>query len=219
MADIWKVAAALEQLRAQLDEHAPDRSRASDGAIGDQDHRNRSSDHNPWWQLNGQRYVTARDFTHDPVGGLNCHELAAALRQGRDQRVKYLIWNERIMSGGEGRAPWAWRPYDGSNPHTRHLHLSVVADARSLSRIPWLLPGLTTPPQRGVVLRSGARGPAVLDLQRVLNAWYPRDVALVLDGVFGQDTEAAVRLAQQRAGLVVDGRVGDRTRALLHLDP
>jgi hypothetical protein len=215
MAD-WKVADSLEQLRLQLNEHAPDRSKASDGGIGDEDHRSRSSDHNPWWSLNGQHYVTARDFTHDPDGGLDCRELAAALVQGRDRRVKYVIWDERIMSGGEGRDPWEWRDYDGPNPHTRHLHLSVVPDARALSRIPWLLPGLTTS-TGAAVLRRGSRGPAVAELQRVLNAWYPLAPRLVTDGVFGAATEAAVRLCQSRAGLVADGVVGPRTRAVLSL--
>jgi hypothetical protein len=215
----WKVAPALEQLRAQLDEHAPDRSRASDGAIGDATHASRASDHNPWWQLAGQRWVTARDFTHD-LEHLDCHELAAALIRGRDQRVKYIIWAERIMSGGDGRNPWRWRDYDGPNPHTKHLHLSVVPDARALSSIPWLLPGLSSAPSRIVgVLRLGSTGPYVGQLQRVLNAWYPRDVQLVVDDVFGPATERAVKLAQARAGLLVDGRVGERTRALLNLDP
>lgn len=215
MAD-WKVAPSLEQLRAQLDEHAPNRSRASDGSIGDAAHRSRDSDHNPWWSLAGQHYVTARDFTHDPDGGLDCHQLAAALVRGRDQRIKYIIWDKRIMSGGQGRVPWTWRGYAGSNPHTRHLHLSVVADARSLSRIPWLLPGLTAPT---AILRLGSRGPAVAELQRVLNAWYPRDIVppLTVDGVYGPATAAAVRLCQQRSGLPVDGVVGSRTRAVLHL--
>lgn len=214
MAVDWKVAGSLEQLRGQLDEHAPDRSKASDGGIGDEDHANRSSDHNPWWRLNGQHWVTARDFTHDPDGGLDCRELAAALVRGRDQRVKYVIWNARIMSGSEGRDPWEWRDYDGPNEHRHHLHLSVVPDARALSRIPWLLPGLTS---AVATLRRGSHGPGVVELQRVLNAWYPREVHLAVDGVFGPATEAAVRLCQARAGLAVDGVAGARTRAVLHL--
>jgi Putative peptidoglycan binding domain len=212
MAD-WKVAPSLDQLRGQLDAHAPDRSTASDGAIGDAEHATRDSDHNPWWHLAGQAYVTARDFTHDPAGGLDCNQLAAALVRGCDQRVKYLIWDRRICSGGEGRDPWRWRDYSGPNPHEHHLHLSVVPDARSLSRIPWLLPGLT---EVVAVLRRGSRGPAVAELQRVLASWYP-DLRLLPDGVFGPATDAAVRVLQQRAGLVADGVVGSLTRAALNL--
>lgn len=210
----WKVAGALEQLRAQLDEHAPERDRGSDGAIGDAQHATRASDHNPWFQLAGQAYVTARDFTDDPSGGLDCRDLAVALTRGRDQRVKYIIWDGQICSGGEARAPWEWRNYRGPNPHTHHLHLSVVPDLRSLARIPWLLPGLTSAES---ALRRGSSGPEVAELQRVLNAWYPREIRLQVDGAFGVVTEAAVQFVQRRSGLVPDGVVGARTLALLHL--
>ncbi len=141
MAD-WLVAGSLDHLLAQLNALAPRRNRLSDGGIGDPSHQTRDSDHNAWWILNGQRYVTARDFTHDPAGGLDCELLAESLRRGRDQRVKYVIRNRRIMAGAAGPEPWTWRPYGGSNPHTTHLHLSVVADARALLRIDWALPTL-----------------------------------------------------------------------------
>jgi hypothetical protein len=213
----WEVAGALEQLRAQLDELAPERSTASDGAIGDEDHRNRKSDHNPWLHLAGQHWVTARDFTHDPDGGLDCHELADALEDSRDPRIKYVIWSGEIMSGAQGRDPWEWREYTGgANEHRHHLHLSVVADARALSRIPWRLPGLTTV-TGSPVLRRGSRGPLVAELQRVLNAWYPLELHLAEDEVFGPSTEKAVKLLQERAGLLADGVVGTRTRAVLNL--
>jgi hypothetical protein len=143
MAD-WKVAGSLDELLSQLNALAPGRSKASDGSIGDAAHATRDSDHNPWVVIAGQAYVTARDFTHDPAGGLDCGRLADHLQHGHDQRVKYVIWNRRIMAGTGGPQPWTWRPYSGANPHTRHLHLSVVADARALVRIPWQL---ATPPK------------------------------------------------------------------------
>lgn len=209
----WKVAGSLEQLRMQLDEYAPGRSKASDGSIGDANHATRDSDHNPWWKLAGQAYVTARDFTDDVAGGLDCDALADALVRGADQRLKYIIWDRQICSGSEGPAPWEWRAYAGANPHTKHLHLSVVADLRALTRIPWLLPGLSSPV---ATLRRGSRGAPVAELQRVLNAWYP-STRLVVDGIFGQATETAVRRLQGAASLVVDGVVGPRTRAVLNL--
>jgi hypothetical protein len=215
----WKVATSLDVLRSQIDELAPHRSRAGDGAIGDAAHQTRDSDHNPWFVMQGINWVTARDFTHDPAGGLDCDALADALADGRDQRVKYVIWDSHIMSGGEGRDPWQWRPYDGPNPHTKHLHLSVVADLRGLTRIPWLLPGLTGAPARASsprLLRRGCTGADVAEVQRVLAGWYPR-LQLAVDGVFGPATEEAVKICQTRAGLAVDGIVGPRTRAVLHL--
>ncbi|MBY0294758.1 MAG: hypothetical protein K2X71_01790 [Methylobacterium sp.] len=39
--------------------------------------------------------------------------------------MKYVISNRRIASA---KADWAWRPYDGSNPHTKHCHVSVKAE-------------------------------------------------------------------------------------------
>jgi hypothetical protein len=135
----WLIAPSLEQLRAQLNALAPKRSTASDGGIGDAAHATRASDHNPWWVVGDQPYVTARDFTHDPAGGLDCRWLAERLEASRDQRIKYVIWNRQIMAGAAGPSPWVWRPYAGSNPHNKHLHLSVVPDARSLTRVPWYL--------------------------------------------------------------------------------
>jgi len=38
--------------------------------------------------------------------------------------VKYIIWNRQICSS-EVR-PWTWRKYPGGNPHTKHIHISVL---------------------------------------------------------------------------------------------
>jgi peptidoglycan hydrolase-like protein with peptidoglycan-binding domain len=194
----WAVAASLDVLRAQLDARAPSRSRTSDGSIGDDAHAGRASDHNPWLHVNGQRLVTARDFTHDPAGGLDCHHLAAALVASRDERVKYLIWDRRILSGQGGPDRWTWRDYHGRNPHTRHLHLSVVADARCQDprrwQLAWTLAGARP------LLRRGDEGAAVTDLQRLLG--------ITADGDFGPATDRAVRAFQKAHGLDVDGVVG-----------
>lgn len=149
MAVSWRVADSLDVLREQLNAHAPRRSRASDGALGDTAHANRASDHNPWLVIDGRHYVSARDFTHDPGGGLDCARLAAVLARARDGRVKYLIWDRQIMAGAGGPQPWTWRRYSGPNPHHRHLHLSVVADRHCLNRAPWALLGLVGPAPAG----------------------------------------------------------------------
>jgi len=59
------------------------------------------------------------------------------------------------------------------------------------------------------LLRWGARGPAVATLQSRLNAagFNPGPI----DGVFGPQTQAAVRAFQASRGLVADGIVGPRT--------
>jgi hypothetical protein len=127
MAAPWRVASSLNVLLGQLNVLAPRRSKASDGSIGDADHASRDSDHNPWY---GPGIVTARDFTHDPAGGLDCQWLANVLVANRDPRIKYIIWNRRIWQG-------SWRAYSGTNPHTKHLHLSVVASPANDSTSPW----------------------------------------------------------------------------------
>ncbi len=138
----WRVALGLETLRKQLNAKFPNRSKLSDGGIGDPSHQSRSSDHNPWVREGSMGVVTARDFTHDKANGCDCEKLAESLRAARDSRVKYIIWNRRICSSfpKNGKPAWAWRAYAGSNGHTHHLHLSVKP-AKSLydSETSWSL--------------------------------------------------------------------------------
>lgn len=61
-------------------------------------------------------------------------------------------------------------------------------------------------------LRHGDRGQEVLVLQRALNA---RGATLFIDGDFGDATETAVRNYQESIGLVVDGVAGEKTLAAL----
>ena len=59
----------------------------------------------------------------------------------------------------------------------------------------------------GELLRIGARGPAVVEVQRMLG--------IAADGVFGRKTRLAVRSFQAAHGLEVDGVVGPITRGAL----
>ncbi len=140
----WRVAASLLTLREQLDSIAPGRNLDYDGTIGDEAHASRDSDHNPWVRDAGMGVVTAMDVTHDPAAGCDAGMLAEAIRRSRDARVKYIIWNERIANSSEigGADAWEWRPYSGSNPHDRHVHISVQPyRAQYDSTKPWLLLG------------------------------------------------------------------------------
>ncbi len=124
----WRVAKSLLALRKQVNAKYPKRSKASDGSIGDAAHATRNSDHNPWVKDGATGVVTAVDITHDPASGCDAGALAEAIRASRDKRVKYLIWNRRIVSSyKEGNvAAWTWRPYGGTNPHSKHVHISVL---------------------------------------------------------------------------------------------
>lgn len=116
----WRLARSLERLRDQINAKAPNRSKASDGTIGDAAHQaeGTGSDHNP----NAAGVVCAMDITHDPGGGLDAGQLAQSLVDSRDARIKYIIFNGRTV---DVRWGWYWQAYNGSNPHTKHVHVSV----------------------------------------------------------------------------------------------
>lgn len=132
-----RVAKSLLTLRDQVNAAAPSRDRSSDGTIGDESHRNRKSDHNP----NADGVVTAMDITHDPSHGMDAGHLAEALRLSEDPRIKYVISNRRIFSSKI--SPWQWRPYNGANAHTHHVHISVDADKALYDDTrPWQVDGV-----------------------------------------------------------------------------
>lgn len=141
----WRVAASLNRYLNQLNALAPARSRTSDGSIGDEAHEAEgcSSHHNSCCtRWNGVWIVRARDFTHDPKNGANMHILAEALRQSRDPRIDYVIWNRQIFSSywWGNVPPFAWRPYKGNNPHTLHMHKSVKAQQSLYDDVsPWAM--------------------------------------------------------------------------------
>jgi hypothetical protein len=128
--DGWRAAESILKLREQVNRLAPHRSRASDGIIGDTSHKNRKSDHNPWIIDDGFGVVSAIDITHDPQRDCDAGRLAELIAQSRDNRVKYIIWNRRIANSKSisGKPAWAWRSYNGANPHTKHVHISVLPD-------------------------------------------------------------------------------------------
>jgi hypothetical protein len=65
------------------------------------------------------------------------------------------------------------------------------------------------------MLRTGARGKAVSELQGLLNRVLRPDVHLGVDGHYGPKTRKAVQIFQRDSKLVVDGIVGPKTwRAL-----
>ena len=126
----WRVAKSLLTLRDEVNQAAPQRSKASDGTIGDAAHCRRQSDHNPWVRDGNIGVVTAMDITDDVPHGCSANSIAESIRSRRDARVKYIIWNRRIANSSSigTNPPWVWRDYTGSNPHTQHIHISVKSD-------------------------------------------------------------------------------------------
>ncbi|HEY0130405.1 MAG TPA: hypothetical protein VGB57_03295 [Allosphingosinicella sp.] len=136
----WRVAKALLRLREQVNALAPNRSKVSDGTIGDTNHQNSNSDHNPHVADAGVGVVTAMDITHNPPGGCDSAKIAQSLVASRDPRIKYIIWNRNIVASypAGGRPAWTWRPYGGRNPHDHHVHISVLgAKAQFDSQSDW----------------------------------------------------------------------------------
>ena len=65
--------------------------------------------------------------------------------------------------------------------------------------------------------KKGSSGAAVSEIQTRLKNWGYYDGEV--DGVYGSQTEKAVRYFQRKNGLSVDGQVGDRTLAALGMQP
>lgn len=114
----WRLAYSLETLRSQVNTAYPNRSKVSDGTIGDTAHASTASDHNP----NAAGVVTAMDLTHDPAHGFDAHKTADMLLVNRHPNLKYIISNRRIAGAWTG---WKWVAYTGAIPHDKHIHISV----------------------------------------------------------------------------------------------
>lgn len=125
----WRTGRSIDVLREQINNLYPKRKKDSDGTIGDERHQSSNSDHNPWIKEGSMGIVTAIDFTNDPVNGIASQKLADILVTSKDERIKYIISNKKICSGtGQSHKAWEWRPYTGSNPHDKHVHISIKSD-------------------------------------------------------------------------------------------
>jgi len=116
--------AAIAVLR-QATAISPLRMKASDGLLPSNAHLKQSptSDHNTG---------LAVDLTHDPKNGIDCEEIFEKLKE--DKRVKYLIFKGKIWS--KEKSKLGNRRYTGSNPHNKHLHISIES-TMATDTSPW----------------------------------------------------------------------------------
>jgi len=116
--------AAIAVLR-QATALSPKRKKLSDGLLPSAAHQkaNPTSDHNTG---------LAVDLTHDPKNGIDCAVIFEKFKE--DERVQYLIFNKKIWNRKYAKS--GNRPYSGSNPHTKHLHISIRAD-KADDTSPW----------------------------------------------------------------------------------
>lgn len=122
------------------------------------------------------------------------------------KRLLYVIYNRHITSASRN---WVERPYEGSNPHTDHDHISGEADDDD-NETPWVLsdwgaaptpkPGPSVPLQLEV---DGELGP------KTIKRWQ-QIMDTPVDGVITPGNSMLVRAVQRHLnkygfGLVVDG--------------
>jgi peptidoglycan hydrolase-like protein with peptidoglycan-binding domain len=205
----YRKAKSLDRLVEQVNIAKPNRSKKSDGWIGDLRHQATKSEHNPDPRTG---VVRAQDITHDPANGLHARELAEALVASRDPRILYVISEGQMCRSYQkgSIAPWTWTPYTGKNGHYHHVHISVVADPKLYDDTrDWAIDASsgqhpTSPAEpRRPMLKKGDRGDDVMFVQRRLG--------LKADGIFGPATETEVKAFQKQKGLTVDGIVGPAT--------
>lgn len=133
-------------LRAQLDAAFPNRDRRSDGWVGDKAHSQRASDHNP----DSRGIVHAIDIdenfgTGAARDGANaeqfCKELLAYAASGKQgsNRIKNVVYENRVASGTYKDKLRFWRWRKGSYGHTAHIHVSFTAAAETNGK-PFPLP-------------------------------------------------------------------------------
>jgi hypothetical protein len=150
----WKLAAAADTLRKQVNSRYPKRDKSSDGTIGDQAHKRRISDHNP----DKTGYVMALDLDED---GWPAHAFADQLleymRTSGDKRIKNVVYEGRVASGTYADQLWKWRSAPNLG-HEHHIHISFAEPGKHDGR-PFPLPILDTP-QATPAKKAPAKKPA-----------------------------------------------------------
>lgn len=208
----YYLAQSLVALRNEVNARWPLRDKASDGWIGDASHSARKSSHNPDYANGG--VVRGLDIDvddNDPSSNLRAEVLKAVIG---DSRVWYVISNGIIYSRTHN---WAARRYTGSNPHTKHVHISL-REVRSAwtNTERWLAPEKATwewnPKvisdlplvqqefQKGAGVREGElkRYHGVAAVQNALNA--KAGAGLKVDGWAGRATVEAMAAFERKHG-------------------
>jgi hypothetical protein len=139
----WKPVAGVTVMRDQINRRWPNRDKRSDGVLGDAAHAARQSDHNP----DSRGYVHALDIDEDLRGSKDDNVWLAdqiianaRMRRSGSNRLKYVVYEDKIASGTHANHFWTWR---GDNyGHTIHMHISFTTQGET-DATPFGIPILT----------------------------------------------------------------------------
>ena len=166
----WVTADPITALGRQIECRWPKRHSA-DGTVASKGHDQSSprSDHRPK-PVYGKGTVRAIDIGVYLDQG---ERLFQELRASRDERIKYVIFQDRIFSSYDhpGGDPYEERPYTGT-PHTHHIHVSTLEAADNDGSL-WEL------------------GEAMLTITQLQEALVEAGHDLDVDGEYGPLTKAA----------------------------
>lgn len=145
----------------------------------------------------------ARDYLIHGDQGARVTELQQLLKS-----VGYGIAADGIYGNATREAVTAYQV-------SRSLVVDGVAGKDTLAALRSGKPAKVTPPPASI-LNIGSTGDRVRAVQNALKTNYPAYAKkLVVDGVYGKATAAAVREFQRRSGLAIDGVAGPNTLAKL----
>lgn len=216
----WRLAKSIDRLADEIKAAYPG---TIVWTIGDEDHQDSWSDHNPNVCCDA---VCAADVKGN--AGLDLGDFVRHLIADPHPNLRYVIYARKIYQRKNGFAP---EDYHGSNPHDEHAHVSTGngPDGRSTEdyddgSTSWGIadideggapPAKPSKPSTGTKLgdkmptiERGNKGSRVRMLQGLLIAW---GYNVAVDGIFGPKTDAAVRSFQGKYAKPVDGRVGPIT--------
>jgi hypothetical protein len=120
-------------LRDQINRRWPNRDKRSDGWVSDYDHSLRISDHNPTGANQIVRAIDIDENLGTLSNGGTARVLAnqlldyAASGLPGSNRLKYVVYENRIASGSYRKTWWTWR--HGKWGHTAHIHISFTSYA------------------------------------------------------------------------------------------
>ncbi len=154
---------------------------------------------------------------HKAAGFASAEQMFSTMRQGEREQLLAMVallkaWGlAKHLTGKDFSKPESWWPaverYNGKFFSANGYDVKCAAAyVKHTKGQPMTLPADTT-----VMLVHGMKGEAVRNLQADLQALGFKFLKGV-DGRFGDETEANVRLFQSGAGLAIDGKVGDKTR-------